>query len=447
MAPPSPSAEDVETSPQTRCATCATVFEVSAELLGSSDTRVRCGECYRIFDALDNLVRPVGGVGGGGPAGGGGGRGGAREPGAARGGAGTVAVFPRGRAANSGADGGALDSTYADFDLFSEDADLPDVAYFDRTSETPEFDFDSVELETDETFNDTLFAHDVTIDPGELGARPAAGFAAPPAAVELEVIEPASPREPLTFVYRDAEAGFDDAPSDGVPDGVPDGAPGGAPDAPPANGTGAGAGAGDSGDWSEDVPGDGPEDGPGDGPRAAAPVHPVLAPEDVRPFGPPEPAPRRRRWPAAAMLLALGLLLAGLHAWRVRDAPENDPFVRPAYVAACRVLGCEVPPRVALDRLALVRRAMYEHPDIDDALVIDVSFRNDAPFAQRYPTLVVRLSDPSGRLVARRAFLASEYLAPDAAPALAPGARLDIDLEVSDPGEDASSFEIEFHAP
>ena len=193
--------------------------------------------------------------------------------------------------------------------------------------------------------------------------------------------------------------------------------------------------------------GGGPADVVGDGPRAAPPVRPVLAPEDVAPFDPPAPAPRRRRWPAAAMLFALGLLLAGLHAWRVRDAPENDPFVRPAYVAACRVLGCEVPPRAALDRLTLVRRAMYERPDVEGVLVIDVSLRNDAPFEQRPPTLVVRLSDPSGRLVARRAFPASEYLAPEPVSALAPGARLDIDLEVADPGEDASSFEIEFRAP
>jgi len=38
--------------PHTRCSNCETVFEVSSALLSSADTRVRCGECLSIFDAL-----------------------------------------------------------------------------------------------------------------------------------------------------------------------------------------------------------------------------------------------------------------------------------------------------------------------------------------------------------------------------------------------------------
>ena len=42
-------------NPQTCCSNCQTIFEVPEELLASSDTRVRCGECLSIFDALINL--------------------------------------------------------------------------------------------------------------------------------------------------------------------------------------------------------------------------------------------------------------------------------------------------------------------------------------------------------------------------------------------------------
>ena len=398
MANPS-SAEDVGPSPQTCCATCGTVFEVSPELLGSSDTRVRCGECYRIFDALENLV-PRDAVGETGP-------GEESDPGdasgAGRGRGAAVAVFPgRWRAANGSRDtedGAALDVTYSDFDLFSEDADLPDVAYFDRTSETPEFDFDSVELEDDETFNDTLFAHDVTIDAESVGVAPAPDpFAG--GAHDLEILEADAPPAPLSFTYRErapgsgAEPGTDDGPAGGPADPEPARA-----GPPPTSRAPAGVGAAprepaSEADRAAPAPAIGPlVTGPGDedGGGATGDAHAV-------PFG-LEPAPsgtRRRRWPVALMALALAGLLAGLHLWRVRDAPADDPFVRPAYAALCRITGCELPARVALDRLRLLRREMYEHPEIDDALVIDLAFRNEAAFAQRHPVLVVRLSTPSG---------------------------------------------------
>lgn len=40
----------------TRCPGCATTFRVTAEQLKARQGRVRCGECARVFDALDTLV-------------------------------------------------------------------------------------------------------------------------------------------------------------------------------------------------------------------------------------------------------------------------------------------------------------------------------------------------------------------------------------------------------
>ena len=55
-----------------------------------------------------------------------------------------------------------LDATYSDFDLFSADAHLPEVAYFDQT-QSPEL-LRYNEPDGDETFSDTLFADDMTIE-------------------------------------------------------------------------------------------------------------------------------------------------------------------------------------------------------------------------------------------------------------------------------------------
>ena len=60
--------------------------------------------------------------------------------------------------------GNDLDVTYSDFDLFSDDADLPEIAYLNETSDPVDLDFDAVESDNDSTFSDTIFKHDVTIN-------------------------------------------------------------------------------------------------------------------------------------------------------------------------------------------------------------------------------------------------------------------------------------------
>lgn len=380
-----------EDSPHTRCPSCRTVFEVSAELLSSSDTRVRCGECLSIFDALANLRDPDHDA----------------EhpkdvPAKADGAEELETVFPE-----TTDDTGELDVTYADFDLFSGEAELPEVAYLDDTADTAEFDFDAVDPDEDETFSDTLFAHDATIDardadgsyPGELDAGgegdPAgSGVDSPDAPIDEvpEFLVDETPGEPLAFEYRDA--------------GEPD------TDEPPG----------------ETSPGAGPSD-------AVAASDPL----------PASPGGGGSWWLRVSMGLVLGALLAGLFVYRERERLHNDPLLRPLLVIACRALDCEVPSRVALDSLKLLGKEVFTHPKVEGALVINVAFRNTADFAQRYPTLVVRLRDRLGRSVAERDFAPGDYLDDwTAGDTLAAGRRLDISLEVSDPGRGAESYEFEF---
>ena len=46
---------DIDETLLTRCYTCHTVFEVPNEILELRDSRVRCGECLRVFDVSENL--------------------------------------------------------------------------------------------------------------------------------------------------------------------------------------------------------------------------------------------------------------------------------------------------------------------------------------------------------------------------------------------------------
>jgi len=403
---------DTERSPHTRCANCHTVFEVPPEVLTSSDTRVRCGECMSIFDARDHLRNHgelmegdsgLDAVATSSPSG---------MPGVAAVAEATVADEGDHAAGDGLASGGYesdtddLDVTYTDFDLYSEDADLPEVVYLDQTRDTPEFDLDVVEFEEDETFSDTLFAHDVTVDADKIGdetisAINSTGATSGTSSVDVDFIADAAPQEPLVFNYRDAES----QPSIGV---NADSHPGGV----------------DLSDGAE---------GPF-GPIASSPA-PVQVTTDVK-----------HRWLFHSVLvLTLCAVFGGLYLYRERNRLHNNTFVRPVMLAACSVFDCVVPSRVALNELKLLQRNVTSHPTVEKALVITAAFRNEAAFDQRYPVLEIRLSDLNGRLVARRKFQPEDYLDNWHTQAtIVAGDRVDIKLEVSDPGDNAHSFELNF---
>lgn len=160
----------------------------------------------------------------------------------------------------------------------------------------------------------------------------------------------------------------------------------------------------------------------------------------------------RRPGPSRRSLLAWTgvnlVLIAALFAQILlvqRDAFAQDPTLRPVLASMCTLAGCTLADRRALERIELLRRNVYAHPNVEDALIIDISFTNNAPFAQPYPTLTVNLGNIRGEPLIRRNFRPSEYLG-EAEPGgrMAPGSPLHVTLEVSDPGPEVRTFEIDF---
>lgn len=449
--------------PRTRCSQCRTEFEIAPAMLASADTRVRCGECFAIFDALANLRDPgVPGAteedagiddpeGGTAPS--------PTNDDRAADGARSVLSRPADDADAYAADGygdGQFDVTYSDFDLFSADAELPAVAYPDDTSDTAEFGLGTVSEADPEADSDAV----------AIGAR------------DGGTASPAPSADAGKRTGERAEAATDD----GVPDelrsrrtATPAEGPAGA-----GAGSGAGSGAGAGGrdalvgaspDAAAATPvetadastparvalarGDAPDEGGGatlDDASAPVPADPPFLPSDLAPslIGIDEPVERSSirggTWVLRGLMaLVLASLLVGLYLYRERERLHNDPLGRPLLTFACRISGCLVPSRVELASLKLLGKEVFTHPSVERALVINVAFRNDAEFAQRYPVLVVRLRDRVGRSVAERDFNPADYLdewAPgDTLPA---GRRLDITLEVDDPGDSAESYEFEF---
>lgn len=160
------------------------------------------------------------------------------------------------------------------------------------------------------------------------------------------------------------------------------------------------------------------------------------------------PRPGHSRGVLAAWIgvnLVLIVALFGQVLFVQRDAFAQDPTLRPVLAQMCALAGCTLQPRRALERIELVRRNVYAHPNVDDALIIDITFANSAPFAQPYPVLTVSLGDIRGEPLIRRNFRPAEYL-PGAEPGgrMAPGSPTHVTLEVADPGREARTFEIDF---
>jgi predicted Zn finger-like uncharacterized protein len=151
-------------------------------------------------------------------------------------------------------------------------------------------------------------------------------------------------------------------------------------------------------------------------------------------------------WGAIAASLLLTLLLVAQYAFAERHRLASVPQLRPALEFACERLGCDLPMRRNVAQVEILEREVRDHPNVEDALLINVNFANQADFVQPYPVFAVSFSDVSGTPVAARRFAAHEYLPEIADPGagMQPGQRAQLILEVIDPGDQAVSFQFDF---
>ncbi|MEM7293061.1 MAG: zinc-ribbon and DUF3426 domain-containing protein [Pseudomonadota bacterium] len=154
---------------------------------------------------------------------------------------------------------------------------------------------------------------------------------------------------------------------------------------------------------------------------------------------------RSRRAPWLAGSLLLMLLVAGQWMYANRGEVMASAQVRPALQYACQWIGCALEPLRDLEAIELLRRSVYSHPNIENALIISLAMVNNATFEQSFPVLMIRMADVRGEIVAQRDFLPEDYLDDSGVSGdMAPGVPVTVTLEIHDPGNDALTFELEF---
>ena len=135
----------------------------------------------------------------------------------------------------------------------------------------------------------------------------------------------------------------------------------------------------------------------------------------------PAPPPRRRiAWALGAFAAALVLGAQGVFWFRTEIAallPETRPYLE----ATCAALRCELrlPRRPKL--MAIESSDLQADGRRDNVIVLNAVLRNQAPYAQEFPSLELTLTDERDEAVARRVLGPADYLSGLAADAIARG--------------------------
>ena len=160
----------------------------------------------------------------------------------------------------------------------------------------------------------------------------------------------------------------------------------------------------------------------------------------------PRGSGQSRRWPWVLLCSLLALALATQLAWIGRDTLIRDPLFGGWLRGLCDSFGCRLPLVAAPQQLRLLASNVETHPNAAHALMISLSLRNEAAFAQPWPVVVVTLEDAQGHRLTMRRLLPTDYLDDPAVlqRGLAPGAATALLLEVQDPGDQAVAFEFGF---
>ena len=140
------------------------------------------------------------------------------------------------------------------------------------------------------------------------------------------------------------------------------------------------------------------------------------------------------------------MVLLLLILWQVKvfyfDDLAQSSTARPAVVALCNLLGCEVPSRRALKMIQLSGTQVNQHPEVPGALQVAVSLVNHAEFSQELPPLEVTLTDKAGQIVGRRTYRAKEY-ANKNTEGLAPNAARNVFIDLAQPANSAVGYEVQ----
>jgi len=144
---------------------------------------------------------------------------------------------------------------------------------------------------------------------------------------------------------------------------------------------------------------------------------------------------------ALIVLLVLVLAVQAIHHWRSQLAMQ--PMWTAPLTHLYRALGMPLTPNWDVHAYDVRQLGAVADPGGTNTIHVHVSVANHAAHAQPAPILRLMLLDRFGKRVAARDLKPADYLMPGQAPLLQAGQHIEAQIAVSDPGPDATSFELD----
>ncbi len=111
----------------------------------------------------------------------------------------------------------------------------------------------------------------------------------------------------------------------------------------------------------------------------------------------------------------------------------------------CDILRCRLPAWHEPDAFTLLERDVRPDPQRGGILHVTASFRNDARWAQPWPSLLLTLSDVDGRVAGTRLFTPRDYQASGTTQkTLASGQDARIAIDILEPTPQVVAFTFDF---
>lgn len=113
-------------------------------------------------------------------------------------------------------------------------------------------------------------------------------------------------------------------------------------------------------------------------------------------------------WLAGTILLILLLGAQYLH-FNSRQLAHNNTY-RPFLEILCPISQCKLPLFKSTKKIVTINHDIYSHKVFENALEVQLTFKNKSTIKQAYPVLEIIFFNPLGSVIAQRKFLADEYI-------------------------------------
>jgi len=161
-------------------------------------------------------------------------------------------------------------------------------------------------------------------------------------------------------------------------------------------------------------------------------------------YQPPRSAWIRVLWITAAVVLTLAVSFNLAVYFQLPVL--NHPLLQPVLVTLGIKQAANTSPASTAEAIELLARTMKPHPSRPGVLLLTASIVNRTDVRQPYPDVDVTLVDIDGRRLSRKLFKPGDYLTrtTELRSGMAPGGNLTFSLEIEDPGNEATGFELQF---